>query len=103
MTVQQFLKIAKKGAKNFNMHVHSNEGDVIKMNQNLTTIVLMRYTLSKLYVDIKFDIFNMKFKNRLFYLLQVHVVYHSLAINASIATGKWNRNEEKYKVWRNSL
>jgi hypothetical protein len=50
------------------MHVHSNEGDVIKMHQNLVTIVLMSYTLSKLYVDITFDMFNMKFKNHLFYL-----------------------------------
>jgi hypothetical protein len=47
------------------MHVHSNEGDVIKMHQNL---VLMSYTLSKLYVDIKIDMLNMKFKNPLFYL-----------------------------------
>ena len=50
------------------MQVHSNEGDVIKMQQNLVTIVLMSYTLSKLYVDIKFDMFNMKFKNHLFYI-----------------------------------
>jgi hypothetical protein len=42
------------------MQVHSNEGDVIKMQQNLVTIVLMSYALSKLYVDIKFDIFNLK-------------------------------------------
>jgi hypothetical protein len=32
------------------MHVHSNEGDVIKMHQNCVIIVLMSYTLSKLYV-----------------------------------------------------
>ena len=40
--------------------MHSNEGDVIKMHPNRVTIVLMSYTLSKLYVDIKFDIFNLK-------------------------------------------
>jgi hypothetical protein len=34
------------------MHVHSNEGDVIKMHQNLVTIVLMSYILIKLSVDI---------------------------------------------------
>jgi len=45
MKIQQFLKID-------NMHVHSTEGDVIKMHQNLVTIVLMSYTFSKLYVDI---------------------------------------------------
>ena len=50
------------------MHVHLNEGDVIKMLQNLITIGLISYTLSKLYLDIKFDMFNMKFKNHLFYL-----------------------------------
>ena len=60
--------MTKKWQKDFNMHVHSNEGDVTKMHQNLVTIVLMSYTLSKLYVDIKFDMFNMKFKNHLFYL-----------------------------------
>ena len=43
------------------------------MHQNLVTIVLMSYTLSKLYVDIKFDIFNMKFKNHLFYLIVVFI------------------------------
>ena len=48
------------------MHMHSNEGD-IKMHKNPVTIVLISYTLSKLYVDIKLDIFNMKF-NYLFYL-----------------------------------
>ena len=48
------------------MYMHSNEGD-IKMHKNPVTIVLIRYTLSKLYVDIKLDIFNMKF-NYLFYL-----------------------------------
>ena len=52
MTIQQFLKIDKKVAENFQYaHVHSNEGDVIKMHQNLVTIVLMSYTLSKLYVE----------------------------------------------------
>jgi hypothetical protein len=60
--------LTKKWQKDFNMHVHSNEGDVIKMHQHLVTIVLMSYTLSKLYVDIKFDMLNMKFKNHLFYL-----------------------------------
>jgi hypothetical protein len=60
--------LTKKWQKDFNMQVHSNEGDVIKMQQNLVTIVLMSYTLSKLYVDIKFDMFNMKFKNHLFYI-----------------------------------
>ena len=60
--------MTKKWQKDFNMHVHSNEGDVIKMHQHLVTIVLMSYTLSKLYVDIKFDMLNMKFKNHLFYL-----------------------------------
>ena len=68
MTIQQFLKIdkKKKWQNYFNMHVHSiNEGDVIKMHQHLVTIVLISYTLSKLYVDIKFDMFNMKFKNHL--------------------------------------
>jgi len=40
------------------MHVHSNEGDVIKMHQHRVTIVLMSYPLSTLYVDIKFDMFN---------------------------------------------
>ena len=50
------------------MHVHSNDGDVIKLHQNLVTIVLISYILSKLYGDIKFDMFNMKFKNHLFYL-----------------------------------
>jgi hypothetical protein len=53
------------------MHVHSNDGDVIKLHQNLVTIVLISYILSKLYVDIKFDMFNMKFKNHLFCLLLV--------------------------------
>jgi hypothetical protein len=56
------------------MHVHSNEGDVIKMHQNFVTIVLMSYTLSKLYVDIKFDMFNMKFKNHLFCQIKVHSI-----------------------------
>jgi hypothetical protein len=52
MTIQQFLKIDKKVAEKFQYaHVHSNEGDVIKMHQNLVTIVLMSYTLSKLYVE----------------------------------------------------
>ena len=60
--------MTKKWQKDFDMHVHSNEGDVIKMHQNLVTIVLMSYTLSKLYVDIKFDMFNMKFKYHLFYI-----------------------------------
>jgi len=50
------------------MHAHSNEGYVINIHQNLVTIVLISYPLSKLYVDIKFDILNMKFKNHLFYL-----------------------------------
>ena len=60
--------MTKKWQKDFNMQVHSNEDDVIKMHQNRVTIALMSYTLSKLYVDIKFDMFNMKFKNNLFYL-----------------------------------
>ena len=55
------------------MHVHSNDGGAIKMQKNIITIVLMSYTLSKLYVDIKFDIFNMKFKNHLFYLIVVFI------------------------------
>ena len=50
------------------MHVHSSEGDVNKMHQNLVTIVVMTYTLSKLHVDIKVNIFNMKVKNHLFSL-----------------------------------
>ena len=50
------------------MHVHSNEADVIKIHHNRVTIVLMSYILSKLYVDIKLDMLNMKFKNHLFYL-----------------------------------
>jgi len=50
------------------MYVHSNEGDVFKIHQNLVAIVLTSYILSKLYVDIKFDMYNMKFKNHLFYL-----------------------------------
>jgi hypothetical protein len=33
--------------------------------------LLMSYTLSKLYVDIKFDMFNMKFKNHLFCQIKV--------------------------------
>ena len=74
MTIQQFLKIdKKKWQKDFNMHVHSNDGGAIKMQKNIITIVLMSYTLSKLYVDIKFDIFNMKFKNHLFYLIVVFI------------------------------
>ena len=64
--VQHFLKIDRQLQKDFNMHMHSNEGD-IKMHKNPVTIVLISYTLSKLYVDIKLDIFNMKF-NYLFYL-----------------------------------
>ena len=52
MTIQQFLKIYKIWQKDFNMHVHSNEGDVIKMHPNFVIIVLMSYTLSKLSVDI---------------------------------------------------
>ena len=43
------------------MHVYSNECDVIKIHQYLETIEEMSYTLSKLHVDIKFDIFKMKF------------------------------------------
>ena len=69
-----FWKLTRKWQKDFNMHVHSNEGDVIKMHQNCVTIVLMSYTLSKLYVDIKFDMFNMKFKNHLFCQIQVHYI-----------------------------
>ena len=49
------------------MHVHSNDDENIKMHENLVTIILMSYTLSKLYVDIKFDVFNLKFRNHLFY------------------------------------
>ena len=49
------------------MHVHSNKGDIIKTRPNFATNVLMGYTLSKLSGDIQFDIFNMKFKNHLFY------------------------------------
>jgi hypothetical protein len=69
-----FWKLRKKWQKDFNMHVHSNEGDVIKMHQNVVTIVLMSYTLSKLYVDMKFDMFNMKFKNHLFCQIKVHSI-----------------------------
>jgi hypothetical protein len=51
--------------KDFNMHVHSNDDENIKMHENLVTIILMSYTLIKLYVDIKFDVFNLKFRNHL--------------------------------------
>ena len=69
-----FWKLTKKWQKYFNMHVHSNEGDVIKMHQNFVTIELMSYTLSKLYVDIKVDMLNMKFKNHLFCQIKVHYI-----------------------------
>lgn len=63
MNIQQFWKLSKKRQKDFNMHVHSSQNDVNKMHQNLVTIVVMTYTLSKLRVDIKVNIFNMKVKN----------------------------------------
>jgi hypothetical protein len=72
--------LPKKCQKDFNMHVHSNEGDVIKMHQNIVTIVLMRYTLSKLYVDIKFDMFNVKFKDLLFYLPMEHYIIDIISL-----------------------
>jgi len=53
MTIQQFLKIdQKKWQKDFNMHVHLNEGDVIKKHPHFVIIVPMSYTLSKLSIDI---------------------------------------------------
>jgi hypothetical protein len=48
--------------------------NVIKVHEHFVTIVLMSYTLSKLYVDIKFDMFNMKFKNHLFCQIKVHYI-----------------------------
>ena len=72
--------MTRKCQKDFNMHVHSNEGDVIKMHQNLVTFVLMSYTLSKLYVDIKFDMLNMKFKNHLFYLPMGHYIIYIISL-----------------------
>jgi len=47
-----FWKLTKKRQKDFNIHVHSNAGDVIKMHQNRINIVFLSYTLNKLSVDI---------------------------------------------------
>jgi hypothetical protein len=51
--------------------VHSNDDENIKMHENLVTIILMSYTLSKFYVDIKFDVFNLKFRNHLFMIFML--------------------------------
>jgi hypothetical protein len=45
------VTISEKWQKN--MHVHSNEADVIKIHQNRVTIVLMSSILSKLYIKTK--------------------------------------------------
>ena len=95
MNIQQFLEITKsKWQKNFIMYVYSNECD-IKMHHNLVTIEVMSYTLSKLRVDIKFDIFNMKPKIHLIASLLAAILYqgkhdmnHRLLNIASIDTLK---------------
>lgn len=43
-------------------------GQGLKVVVHSLSIVVMRYTLSKVSVDIQFDIFNMKVKNHLFSL-----------------------------------
>ena len=70
MTMQQFLKIYKKVAERF-QYARAFKWGWHQQNtpKSCNYIVLRSYTLSKLYVDIKFDIFNVKFKNHLFYLM----------------------------------
>jgi hypothetical protein len=43
-------------------------GQGLKIVVHSLSIVVMRFTLSKLHVDIKFEIFNLKVKNHLFSL-----------------------------------